>query len=239
MSKEINIDTTMGNFVSNYPKSRMVFEQFDLDYCCGGNMNIKMALKEKNIDVEKFTEELRRSISSKEKDSEKTWINESLTDIIKHIEKKHHGFLKEKLPYVDSLIEKLIIVHGPRHGEFLKRLSGTYKMFRGNLEQHLNDEEILLFPFIKEFGEALKNKDVAKEVESYKKIVEILYTEHDETGDALKEIREMTSNYTVPDDACASFGALYENLKAIEESLHEHVHLENNVLFPRVEKLLI
>lgn len=239
MQEKINFDTTLGDFVAQYPKTRKVFEKFGLDYCCGGKQDIKTAAKEKDIQLNELILALETAINeAKEKDVEKIWINEPLNDIVHHIVSTHHAFMYKELPYVDQLLDKIVIVHGPKHGDFLNCLNSTYKILKESLEHHLSDEETLLFPYIKELEEE-RNKGVAnKYTENFQKIIDILYTEHDEAGAALSSIRELTSNYVLPDDACASFEALYEHLQAIEDDLHEHVHLENTVLFPRITALM-
>lgn len=239
MQEKINFDTTLGDFVAKYPKTRKAFEKFGLDYCCGGKQDIKTAAKEKNIDLNELLLALETAINeAKEKDAEKIWINEPLTDIINHIVSKHHAFMHEELPYVDKLLDKVVIAHGAKHGDFLNCLNGTYKILKENLEKHLGDEETLLFPYVKELEAAIKTGTAQKYTGNFQKIIDILYTEHDQAGAALSDIRELTSNYVLPDDACTSFEALYEHLQGIEDDLHEHVHLENTVLFPRITTLM-
>lgn len=239
MSKEINFNTSLGDFVAMHPRARKVFEKFELDYCCGGKEDIKTAAKKKNVDINELISSLGKTINEEnEQITEKIWINESLTDIINHIQTKHHEFMWKELPYVDKLLDKIVRVHGQKHGDFLNDLSNIYKNLKKNLEKHLKDEENLLFPYVKELETSTKNEKSAHEKDNFQDILRVLYEEHDEAGEALSQIRRLTSNYILPEDACASFEALYENLQAIEDDLHEHVHLENTVLFPRIEELI-
>lgn len=238
MSEKINFDTTLGNFVATYPKTRKVFEEFGLDYCCGGNKDIEIAAKEKNIDLNELISSLKSAIEeASEKDETKVWKNESLTDIINHIESKHHTFMWKELPRVDKLLDKVVQVHGAKHGNFLVSLSNIFKELKKDLEKHLKDEEDLLFPYVKELEASINAGQPYKDKERFKDIVESLCTEHDEAGEALSQIRNLTSNFVTPKDACTSFKSLYESLLAIEDDLHEHVHLENTVLFPRIKEL--
>lgn len=240
MQEKINFDTTMGNFVAMYPKTRKIFEKFGLDYCCGGKKDLKIAAKEKDIELNELIFALEQAISqASEEDVEKIWINEPLADVIDHIVSKHHAFMHKELPYVDKLLKKIVLVHGPRHGDFLNCLNDTYKIFRETIEKHLSDEETILFPDAKELETSVKSGRPNKDKDSFQKIIDTLYTEHDEAGEVLSEIRSITSDYVLPDDACLSFEDLYEHLEGIEDDMHEHVHLENTVLFPRIEGLLI
>lgn len=235
MQEKINIDTTLGDFVAQYPKARIVFEKFGFDYCCGGKQNIKSAAIEKNVETKKLILELETAINeSNEKKAEKIWINEPLSKVTEHIFSTHHAFLHKELPYIDKLMDKVVLVHGPKHGDFLNRLIVIYKVFKEKLEQHLNDEETLLFPYIKELEESANSKNPDKETKKFLKIVNELNAEHDDAGDLLREMRNLTSDYTLPSDACKSFEELYERMQAIEDDLHEHIHLENTVLFPRL-----
>lgn len=239
MQKNININTTLGDFVAKYPKTRKVFEKFGFDYCCGGKKNIKLAAKEKKFEMKKLILELETAINeSNEKKTEKIWINEPLSDIVTHILSTHHAYLHKELPYIDKLMDKIVLVHGPKHGDTLNKLNASYKLFKEKLEQHLSDEEILLFPYIQKLEKATKVKNPAIETKKFLKLVNNLGAEHDEAGDLLLEMRNLTSDYTLPSDACKSFEELYERLQAIEDDLHVHIHLENTILFPRLVVLI-
>lgn len=238
MQEKINIDTTLGNFVAKYPIGRKVFDRFGLDYCCGGKQDIKAAAEEKNIEINELISNLETAIeATDEKNIEKTWLNEPLSNLVEHIMLKHHAFLRKELPYVDKLLEKVVMVHGPNHRSFLYMLSDTFQELKKDLEKHLDDEETLLFPNVKEIENTAKKSEEQKE--TFNKIVELLYVDHDDAGEALRHIRNLTENYTLPADACASFEALYQALQDIEDNLHAHIHLENTILFPGLEKLLV
>lgn len=241
MQEQIDINQKLGEIVAKYPKTRKVFEKFDIDYCCGGEKTIKAASEEKDIDVDNLIKDLEFVISEsadQEKSEEKIWINESLTDIINHIVSDHHAFLRKELPYTFILLDKVVMVHGPKHGDVLNFLNDKFLGLKEKLERHLDDEEIILFPFVKALEAQKKEEVQGHDGENFQKIIEILYSEHEEAGEALREMRRVTSNYTLPVDACESFKTLYENIQAIEDDLHKHIHLENTVLFPRIKKLL-
>lgn len=239
MKEEINIDTTLGDFVACYPKTRKVFEKLGFDYCCGGKQDIKSAAKDKKVKLKDLISELEVAINeTPEKIQEKIWINEPLNDVVEHIMSTHHAFVHRELPYISKLMDKVIAAHGKKHGDLLNWLNGTYQTFKENLEEHLNVEETLLFPYIKELEMSKKNKKPKDETKKLKEIINILSAEHEIAGDALNEMRELTSDYVLPLDACKSFEELYEHLQAIEDDLHKHIHLENTILFPRVIVLI-
>lgn len=239
MKEKINIDTTLGDFVAMHPKSRKVFEKLGFDYCCGGKQDIKSAAKDKKVKLKDLLSSLEVAINEMpEKIEEKIWIDEPLNKLVDHILETHHLFMHKELPYISRLMNKVTIVHAEKHGDFLNWLNSIYQNFKNNLEEHLNIEENILFPYIIELEKSKKSKKPIIETKKFKKIIDLLSAEHDVAGDALSEMRELTSDYVLPLDACKSFEELYEHLQALEDDLHKHVHLENTVLFPRVVVLI-
>lgn len=239
MKEKMSIDTTLGDFVARYPKSRKVFEKLGFDYCCGGKQDIKSAAKDKKVKLKELISALEVAINeTPEKIEEKIWMNEPLSDVINHILSTHHKFMHKELPYISKLLDKVTIAHAQKHGDFLNWLNSLYQNFKVNLEEHLKLEENTLFPYIKELEASTKHKKPKIETDKFKKIIDLLSTEHETTGDALYEIRDLTSDYVLPLDACKSFEELYEHLQAIEDDLHQHIHLENTVLFPRLVVLM-
>lgn len=239
MQEKFNINTSLGDFVAIHPKTKKVFEKLGFDYCCRGEQDIKTAAKNKKVKLKDLISALEVAINeTPEKIEEKIWINEPLNDVINHILSTHHAFMHKELPYVSKLMDKVTIAHGEKHGDFLNWLNSIYQNFKDNLEEHFNIEETVLFPYIKELETSKKGKKPNIETKKFKKIIDILSAEHEVTGDSLCEIRELTSDYVLPLDACKSFEELYEHLQAIEDDLHKHIHLENTVLFPRVIVLI-
>lgn len=239
MKEKIDINTTLGDFVAYYPKSRKVFEKLGFDYCCGGKQDIKAAAKDKKVKLKDLISELEAAINkTPEKNEEKIWIDEPLSKVVNHILSTHHTFMHDELPYIAKLMNKVTLAHSEKHCEFLNWLNSIYQNFKNNLEEHLNIEETVLFPYILELEKSKKHKKPNMETKKFKKIIDLLSAEHDVAGDALAEMRELTSDYVLPLDACKSFEELYEHLQALEDDLHKHVHLENTILFPRVVVLI-
>lgn len=241
MPKKIDFDKSLGEFVTEYPQSRKVFEKFDLDYCCGGKKNIKLAAMEKNIVFDILKDSLKKSIEeTKKNEKTKKWENESLTNIIDYIEEKHHKFTWKKLSSIYLLLNKLDEIHGDKYGNLLVNLKDIFSKFKLKLQKHLLIEEDIVFNYIKLLEKSFdkKHKKYVKDSRFTKEIIDILTEEHEETGEILKKIRNLTSNYELPDYACLTFEALYESLQSLEDDLHEHVQLENTTLFPRIENLI-
>lgn len=241
MQDKINYDTSLGEFAVKYPRTKDLFRKFDLDYCCGGHKNMAIAVKEKEIDWDEFKNMLKKIIEETPKEEKIIdWENESLTNIIDYIEKKHHDFLWAKLASTENLFNKLIAVHVRRHGDFLVSLKDMFADFKDKLELHLLSEENNIFNYVKEMENSLKTtgKKPAENMSFTKELIETLQKDHEETGEILTNLRKFTSDYELPDYACPSFAKLYQDLDAIEDDLHDHIHLENTILFPKLKKLL-
>lgn len=249
MSKKVNLDASLGEFVIDYPQSREIFENFELDYCCGGKKNLAVAAKEKNIDLEEFQSLLQKIVDEKPRiGRNKSWTNESLNNIVNHVEEDHHKFAWEKLHSIELVLNKLINVHGEKHGDFLLELKNIFIKFKEKLEKHLKLEEDIIFSYVRELDEASSSsrqyqwqKQEHKLAEKFyltKETIELLQAEHEEAGEMLRQIKSFTSNYELPDYACASFVKLYADLESLEDDLHTHINLENTVLFPKIIKLI-
>jgi len=230
MSEKINFDTSLGEFAAQYPQVRDILENYELDYCCGGTKNIKIAAQEKNIDLLHFETLLQKIIEeAPHTQKNKKWADESLVDIVNHIQSTHHVLAWEKLASIKTVLGMLIQVHGEKHGDFLQSLDNIFEDLKTKLEKHLKMEEDIVFAYVRTPDEISGcTKELLSELQS----------EHQETADILTNIKSFTSNYELPDYACASFAKLYADLETLTDDLHVHIHLENTVLFPRLEKQL-
>jgi len=234
-------NTTLREIVTNYPQTRSVFEHFGLDYCCGGGRDLKTALEEKHISMEIFFPELKEAIQSPSMElHNRDWRKATLTELTDYIEKGHHGFLKKTLPEMKDLIVKVSVAHSLKHGKILSYLNLVFDSFREEILQHLLKEEEILFPYIRQLeayslGKAEKPKPTYGTVQNIIRYMERY--EHANAGQTMLDIREYTENYRLPEDGCPSFKALYDGFKSVEGDLYEHIHLENNILFPRTIEL--
>lgn len=233
--------TTLREIVTNYPQTRSVFEHFGLDYCCGGGRELKMALDAKNISSEVFFPKLKEAIQSPSMAGyDRDWKKATLTELVDYIETVHHGFMKKNLPEIKDLIIKVSEVHSVKHGKILAYLNLVFDSFWEEIWQHLLKEEEILFPYIRQL-EAYAHGKGEKPVPPYGTVQNIIRHmeryEHANAGQTMLDIREYTDNYKLPEDACQSFKALYDIFKALEQDLYKHIHLENNILFPKTIEL--
>ncbi len=234
--KDFTEKTTVRELVAKYPQARPVFERYGVDYCCGGLHDLKTAASEKGVEVETLMGALEKAVNAPVSGpGQRDWASSNITDLADYIEGKHHTFMKEQLPRLAGLMATVLKAHSPRHGEVLSPLKNTYELLRMEIEQHLMKEEQILFPYIRQIDAFAREGGEVPEVHcgSVQNPIRQMEYEHDNAGHALARMRELTSNYQLPDDACNTFRALYDGLKALEADLHEHIHLENNILFPK------
>jgi len=167
------------------------------------------------------------------------WQTASLNELIDHIPTKHHAWLKTELPRLSRILHKLTEAHGAKHGDTLRALAGTFQALQQELDAHMMKEEVVLFPIIRSL-EAASQAGVQPAPfhgGSVANPIRVMEHEHDSAGRALAEMRATTANYTLPADACNTYRALYDGLQELEADLHQHIHLENNILFPRAAAL--
>ncbi len=228
----LNTSDKIGSIVAKFPKASEVFREYHIDFCCRGDRPLSVAIKEQNLNENEVLEKLNNSYQNAKKqgESDTDWWSVPLGQLADHIVNTHHVYLNEALPKAGLLVTKILRVHGTRHPE----LSQVHKLFHTlklELEQHLITEENVLFPMIKEFEEAPSPANLEKTIN----VIEDIEREHVGAGDMLKELSQITEEYTVPTDGCETFQSTYRLLHEIEGDIFQHIHLENNVLFPRFE----
>jgi regulator of cell morphogenesis and NO signaling len=232
----INVTTTVGELAVTLPYAARVFEQFGIDYCCGGATPLIDACRISKAEVDKVL----NAIAAAERNAheEIDYSRLSLRELTSHIVARHHVFTRAEIARLTQLTSKVVSVHGSRHPE----LASGRKVFDGlaaDLLPHLQKEEMVLFPYIvnveaaRETGTTLSRPPFV----AVRNPIRMMGFEHDLAGELLRELRRLTSNYTVPPDACASYKTLYAALENFEQDLHQHIHLENNILFPRAVEL--
>jgi regulator of cell morphogenesis and NO signaling len=223
----IDIDLPLGEIVNGVPGSAQVFEAFGLDYCCGGQHSLADACEMRGASIASVLE----ALEALDEEASTDWPEMGPTELVDHLESTHHVYLRRELPRLEALAEKVASVHGGRHGELLDLLADV-KELREELEPHLDKEEQVLFPMIRQVGAA--DGPVALDCGSLRNPISVMLMEHDAAGALLQQIRERTGGYAVPADGCASYRALFEGLGELETDTHLHVHKENNLLFPAV-----
>ena len=217
------------------PQATRLFEKLKIDYCCGGDKPLGEACATAGVDVEKLARMLEEAGRvDAEGNGSLDFQHASLTELITHILDKHHIYTKLEMSRLEALILKVIGVHGANHPE----LNGVGELFQqacADLTPHMFKEEQILFPYIIAMEQARTQHRPAPfpPFGTVKNPVRMMMTEHDAVGDILRELRALSSDYTVPADGCISYQTLYQALEAFEKDLHQHIHLENNILFPR------
>ncbi len=215
------------------PLAVSVLERHGIDYCCGGQRPFDEACTEKGIQPEVLMKEIEETSSSRSR--QKNWMSTPLPELTRHIVNTHHVYVRRELPMLDQRMETVLRVHGRTHGDVLRPLAEVFARLRLEFELHMQKEELVLFPSIERVsGENLPPKVGRPNFESP---VHMMEQDHDSAGAAFAEMRRLTNNFTPPASACTTFKALYAGLEALEKDTHQHVHLENNILFPRILEL--
>ncbi len=230
----ITSETTVAEIATSAPATIRIFQQHQIDYCCGGRIPLAQACTAHGLDVDALLTELQTAVAPAS--HEPAWGNESLKTLIQHIQARYHEPLRLELPRLDAMLDKVVSRHGDHLPELLLPLQQRFKHLQAELLAHMAKEDRVLFPFIValEAGEPLPFADAAQWIQSP---IAAMEADHEEAGAALAFIRQTTDGFAPPDWACPTFRGLYYGLAQLETDMHLHVHLENNVLFPRAARL--
>jgi regulator of cell morphogenesis and NO signaling len=240
ISEEECFDRSMllGDLVAELPAAAQVLKSFKIDFCCGGNRPFRDVVKEHGLDenevVRALNEACRQSVSTGSGIDAANWLELPLSDLINYIVRNHHQYLYHTLPELAQYVMTIESVHGARHPE-LGRIRKLYAEMNKELMDHLPKEELDLFPAIKR----LEGVPSQANLELVMSQLDDLGTEHESCGRVLKEMREITCDYTLPEDACPTYQYTFRMLAELEADLFEHIHLENNILFPRAAKVAV
>ena len=218
------------------PAATRVFEKFKIDYCCGGEVSFEEACQNAGVEMKQVSEMLEKAAndSSQNNISDTDFTKMSLASLCDYIVRKHHDFTREENARITALLEKVCSVHGKNHAELFD-IQKIFGMLRLEIENHLLKEERMLFPYILlmesslNFGQAVPPAPFG----STKNPVKVMVEEHDAAGEHLREIRRFSNHFAVPEDACITYQTLYGALEEFEKDMHRHIHLENNILFPK------
>ena len=234
----VTSECTVREIALEQPSSIRVFERFGIDYCCGGRKPLHQACVELQLSLDQVMEKLQEASGVKEEDDLNRWDQASLAKLIQHIVRRHHTFVRQEIPRLRSLAEKVNSRHGTLHPE-LSDVNEIFGRAADELTSHLLKEEQVLFPYIArmEHSLAMGQELPPSFFGSVANPIQRMMSEHDVAGDLLARIRKLTSNYAPPEGACPSYRGLLSGLQEFEADLHQHVHLENNILFPRAEAM--
>ena len=225
---------TVREYALEIPAATRIFEKLRIDYCCGGGTSLVDACTAVGVSVDEVLDSLNAEVESVSTSGARDWQALSQAELITHIVDKHHAFTREELVRLEALLAKVSGVHGKNHPE-LFQIQDQFGKLREELEPHMLKEESVLFPYIVRMEEAaVANQTLPPpSFRTVQNPVRVMMAEHDAAGYILGRMREASSDYAVPPDACISYQTLYSALKELEADLHQHIHLENNILFPQ------
>jgi regulator of cell morphogenesis and NO signaling len=228
----VDVQRTVAELALEKPQAAGVFERLGIDYCCDGRASLQAACESAGLDVTQVARVLEES-GEEAGAVNVDWRELSLASLIDHIVSKHHAYCRRECQRLEPLLAKVMAKHAERYPE-LERVQALFAALSRELNLHLNKEEGMLFPCIVRLEEvAVKSALTRSPFGSVQNPVRMMIHEHDNAGHLINGIRGLTARFTAPPDACNSFRALYQGLEAFAADLHQHVHLENNVLFPR------
>ena len=226
---------TVAEVVAENIKTAHVFKKYGIDFCCGGGITIDKACEKKNLDYSKLKEELLNVDEAPKAYNYNAW---SLDFLIDHILNVHHAYVVESIPLILQYSNRVAEVHGHHYSEVIE-IHKLFSEVANELTSHMKKEEMVLFPYIKNLLHH-KNEEEPLNLPPFGTVnnpIAMMESEHEAVGDIFKEIAKLSNNYTTPEDACNTFKALYAALDEFEQDLHQHIHLENNILHPKAKKL--
>lgn len=230
-------EQTLASIVTAHHQTVPVLEKYHLDFCCKGKRTLAEACREKGLSVEDIMKELEAPSLLKET-TDTSFAEMDAEQLIQHILFHHHFYLRQSMPSIEEHLTKVAVKHGDRF-PYMKNVLDLFSHLKNEMYLHMQKEEAILFPRIKEIESFAKYTQKNKREQSYiYSPAAVLENEHDEAGTIMEEIRILTNDYAAPAEACTTFKVVLEELKAFEEDLHQHVHLENNLLFPMAKKMI-
>lgn len=226
-------DDIIGELVAENYRYASVFKKAGIDFCCNGNRSIASACEDKEIDAGSLINELNKA-NLKDDNSGADFNAWPLDLLIDYIEKKHHRYVEQRIPEILPFLKKVASVHGSRHPELYEILD-LFTASAGDLTMHMKKEEMILFPYVRKM---LKSDTVTSApFGTVQNPISMMMHEHDNEGQRFRKIAELSNDYTLPSDACNTFKVTYALLQEFEEDLHMHIHLENNILFPKAVEM--
>jgi regulator of cell morphogenesis and NO signaling len=231
----VTTEKTVREWALENPAATRVLEKLGIDYCCGGNRSLDQACRAANLPMDQVLNLLETAEqTARTAQNQHDWRREPLTDLVAHIKSTHHKYTREEITRFGPLFVKVCSVHGKNHPE-LVQIRTTFASLAQELTMHMMKEEMVLFPYVIRMEEAVIQHEpvLPPSFGSVQNPVSMMEHEHDSAGAALRAMREASSGYSAPPDACVSYQTLYKALAEFEADLHQHIHLENNILFPR------
>jgi regulator of cell morphogenesis and NO signaling len=217
-------ETTVSELTRSIPGAARVFERYGIDFCCGGKRPLEEACAVARAPVD----EVVRALSETRPDPREVPVPEGLSALVDHVLSTHHVFEREELLRLSALAEKVARVHGGRHPE-TQRVASLFAELRADMEPHMHKEEQVLFPYMRRLA---AGQGGGSHFGSIQNPIRMMHMEHERVGELLHELSEATDRYTPPADACNSYRALYDGLASLQADVHQHIHVENERMFP-------
>ena len=231
----VTTEKTLRELVLETPAATRVLEKLGIDYCCGGNQSLEQACRAANLPIDQVLDSLEAAeLATKREGKDRDWQQEALADLVAHITSTHHKYTRSEIARLAPLLEKVRSVHGQNHAE-LQSIQTSFLGLADELTMHMMKEEMMLFPYIVRMEESVIERQpiLPPPFGTVQNPVSMMMHEHDSAGDTLRAMRKASGGYAAPADACVSYQTLYRTLAEFEADLHQHIHLENNILFPR------
>ena len=235
--QEATENKTIGAIVAADFRAASVFAKYGIDFCCGGQVTLAVVCAERGLNLQAITQEL-EAVQNAPADRSQNYAAWSLPFLADYIVNTHHAYLKENDPQIAAYARKIAAVHGDNHPELLE-IAAIFDKIVVDMTAHLQEEEEVFFPALKRVNDAKIDGQTPdpKDQETIRTSLRKLQNEHEAIGDAIHKIHHLAKDYAIPGDVCNTFTVTYQKLKEFEDDLHKHVHLENNILFAKAEKL--
>jgi regulator of cell morphogenesis and NO signaling len=224
---------SLAQIVNSNHQAASVFEKYHLDFCCKGKRSLEQACSEQQLAISEVTADL-KNIFTKNNHVSIDFEKMDLIQLADYIVQTHHAYVKNEMPQIYAYLHKVSSKHGERHPELYK-IFQTFSAVKEEMEGHMKKEELILFPRIKELEKVANNENASLQlnITYLQSPITVMEQEHDHAGSLLNDIRILSNDYTPPQDACTTYRLSFAALKAFELDLHQHVNLENNILFPK------
>ncbi|BCS32356.1 iron-sulfur cluster repair protein YtfE [Luteitalea sp. TBR-22] len=229
----ISPESTVADIATQAPATIAIFQRHQIDFCCGGRQPLGTVCAERGINADLLVTELVAAATPA--NAEPTWADATLTALVGHIQQRYHAHLRQELPRLAAMVDKVVSRHGDHLPDVLPPLQETFAALTEELLTHMEKEDRVLFPFIVGLDQG---RPVTPETAEWIAApISVMEAEHESAGAALATMRQLTDDYTPPEWACPTFRGLYFGLSQFETDMHLHVHLENHILFPRAAQL--
>ncbi|MGM0876889.1 MAG: iron-sulfur cluster repair di-iron protein [Bacillota bacterium] len=228
-NQKIDRNTSVGEIVAAFPQSSDFFKKYKIDFCCGGTRSLKQAIAERKLQEEEVIAEMEQFyLAHSRSDDNKDWREVHSEELINHIISEHHHFTASEVKQMTPYVNKVALVHGESHPH-LKEVLSLFNDLKIEIEEHFEKEEKFVFPEIIKHENNMSEQSLQDLTPIFKDLVE----DPDQAGDILKQIRKVTNDYQLPERACGTYRLVYNRLEMLEDDMLQHIHLENNILFPR------